>query len=922
MCPLEDTSQADASNFELNYQQYARLLGVADTVSLRHEPGILFQNLAPRLRTIIPFDFVNFSLCDPSRSKMKMYVWEGGDWPAEPIEVSIEEAVVGWVWQNQSILAIGDLRREKRFQKGLHWLRERHLSSYCALPLTTTREKLGALGFGSRHQQVFTPQDVSFLRRASDMVALCMDNSLAEVALSLAPLVSARNTTYQSRKPNSEDEPFTARDLDFLRQIAAALLPLIKRAQTIKKPRPLAKGLHSMLSTSSLDTTANTPAARQFSVSRSRSHLDSFSVPQSIQEWEQLLTVYADASQVGLCIFDTELRYRAVNGMLAKMNGVSPEAHLGKNVRQVLGDSADPVESYIGSVLATGRPVLNRQVSGLLPGRDGIAHWIAHYIPIRDASGDIVQIGAVVVEVTEERKLEESFRSLSQKLQSEEKRVQIMTEVTRLFTENWDANQVFPRVSAYLRRILYHEYAALSLRDKETGALALQAIDFPLRRAVGSDAEICSSPDPREAALREAAPLILTKEDLRNSNSAVARYYLTEGLQSLCCIPLTRPKGSLGVLVLGSTRAGAFKHDHLSLLNQVAAQLAIALENDQATRQVEQLKNRLELEKSYLEGETQSSFEGIIGESPALQKVLSRVEIVAASEATVLFLGETGTGKGLVARALHEKSRRKDKKFVTLNCAAIPTGLLESELFGHEKGAFTGAIHQKIGRLELAENGTLFLDEVGEISYDLQPKLLRVLQDHEFERLGSVKTIKVNLRLVAATNRDLARSVMEGEFRSDLFYRLNVFPIRLPSLRERREDIPRLVSHFVRKFASSMNKMIETIPTDTMTALVNYDWPGNVRELENFVERSVILTEGAVLRAPLTQLQAENSMLPDLSLESSEREHIIRILRETGGLISGPHGAAQRLALKRTTLQSKIERLGIMPHEYSDGPLD
>ncbi|HZW78859.1 MAG TPA: sigma 54-interacting transcriptional regulator, partial [Candidatus Deferrimicrobiaceae bacterium] len=288
------------------------------------------------------------------------------------------------------------------------------------------------------------------------------------------------------------------------------------------------------------------------------------------------------------------------------------------------------------------------------------------------------------------------------------------------------------------------------------------------------------------------------------------------------------------------------------------------------------------------------------------------------SDATVLLLGETGTGKGLVARAIHASSKRKDKSFITLNCAAIPTGLLESELFGHEKGAFTGAVRQKLGRLELADQGTLFLDEVGEISPELQPKLLRVLQDHEFERLGGIRTIKVDLRLITATNRDLARSVADKEFRSDLFYRLNVFPIRVPPLRERREDIPILVRYFVRKFAARMNREIETIPTETMDTLTNWHWPGNVRELENFIERSVILTEGTDLRSPLADLQAASHVVKS-SLESTERQHIIRVLRESGGMLSGPKGAARRLGVKRTTLQSKMKRLGITRKEYT-GP--
>ena len=297
--------------------------------------------------------------------------------------------------------------------------------------------------------------------------------------------------------------------------------------------------------------------------------------------------------------------------------------------------------------------------------------------------------------------------------------------------------------------------------------------------------------------------------------------------------------------------------------------------------------------------------------------MLSQARTVAPSDATVLILGDTGTGKELIARGIHRMSSRKDRVFVKLNCAAIPTGLLESELFGHEKGAFTGAISQKVGRLELADKGSLFLDEVGDIPLELQPKLLRVLQDQEFERLGSTRTIKVDIRLIAATNRDLAHAVAEKEFRSDLYYRLNVFPIRMPALSERKSDVPALVRHFVQKFARRMNRQIEIIPSATMNALVSWEWPGNVRELENLMERSVILSAGRVLNAPLAELRiAHEGLDSDGTLESLERQYIIRVLRDTGGVIAGPRGAAVRLGMKRTTLQSRILKMAISRQEY------
>jgi formate hydrogenlyase transcriptional activator len=639
-------------------------------------------------------------------------------------------------------------------------------------------------------------------------------------------------------------------------------------------------------------------------------------------ESEQLLSTYFSASKVGFCILDTDFRYLAINQTLAEMNGVAANEHLGKNVREILGDFAGLIEPQFKRVLETQQPVLNLELSFTLPTRTEPGHWVEHYVPIKDTSGKVKQIGVVAIEVTEQRKLEESLRGVSKKLREEKKRQQVTLEVSRVLAGKWNDREVFPRISASLRRVLRQEYAALAVHDEKSGQLVRQAMDFPLRKGRATHIPTHSADDPQGKALREGAPLILSKGDLQDFPAGATDDLLAEGLQSLCCVPLLRPMGPLGVLVLGSTRKSAFHTDDLTLLNQVAAQLAIAIENARTAREFEQLRKSLEHDKRHLKGEPRpkAHFEEIIGESPALMKTLQQVEVVAASDATVLLLGETGTGKGLIARAIHRISKRRDRSFIVLNCAAIPTGLLESELFGHEKGAFTGAVSQKIGRLELADKGTLFLDEIGEIPLELQPKLLRVLQDHEFERLGGIKTIKVDMRLIAATNRDMARSVAEKEFRSDLFYRLNVFPIRLPSLRERRADIPLLVRFFVRHFARDLDRDIETVPSQTMEALTNWHWPGNVRELENFIERSVILTEGTELRAPLAEFQAETLSAAEHSLQTTEREYIIRVLRETDGMIAGATGAARRLGLKRTTLQSKMHRLGITRADYSQPP--
>ena len=502
----------------------------------------------------------------------------------------------------------------------------------------------------------------------------------------------------------------------------------------------------------------------------------------------------------------------------------------------------------------------------------------------------------------------------------EKENLQTLLEVNNTLVTTRDLQKLFPAVSGFIRRMIRHDFASVAVYSEATHSLSFYPLDSPLTAGLAdADSTVPVKETPAGHALMERETKIFSREDLLGIQSSFVTQMLERGIQSLCCIPLTTRKGELGTLNLASQDAHAFAAKDIGFLSQLAAQVAVALDNARAYREIAELTNRLASEKLYLEEEIRAelNFEEIVGESPALKKVLSQARTVALSDATVMILGDTGTGKELIARAIHRMSSRKDRVFVKLNCAAIPTGLLESELFGHERGAFTGAINQKVGRLELADKGSLFLDEVGDIPLELQPKLLRVLQDQEFERLGSARTIKVNIRLIAATNRDLAYMVSEKDFRSDLYYRLNVFPIRMPPLTDRRTDIPILVRHFVQKFSRRMNKQIETIPTATMTALVNWEWPGNVRELENLMERSVILSEGRILNVPMAEVANNGIADSDGTLESLERQYIIRVLRDSQGVIAGPYGAAVRLGMKRTTLQSRILKMKISREEYT-----
>ena len=498
-------------------------------------------------------------------------------------------------------------------------------------------------------------------------------------------------------------------------------------------------------------------------------------------------------------------------------------------------------------------------------------------------------------------------------------RVQVVLDVTNAMVANLDLRELFQAVSELLRRLIRHEYASLVLVDPAKGQLRLEAFDFPGSNSQIHEVQMASLEDsPAADAMRTRQPLLLNRIDVERFPSEIVRRLLDEGLQSAVCIPLLRGDRALGTLNVASMREAAFTPDDVALLTQIGNELAIAVENALAFRQIEGLKDKLAEEKLYLEDEirTEYDFEEIVGESQSLKRVLRDVETVAPTDSTVLIQGESGTGKELIARAIHNLSARRQRTFVKVNCAAIPTGLIESELFGHEKGAFTGAISQKIGRFELADKGTLFLDEIGDIPLELQPKLLRVLQEREFERLGSTRTVKVDIRLVTATNRDLSQMIASREFREDLFYRLNVFPITLPPLRERREDIPLLARYFTQKYARRMNRAIETIPSEAMEALTNWNWPGNVRELENLIERAVILTRGAALHVPLAELrnggEAASTTGALTTLEEAEREHILRGLRESKWVVGGPAGAAVRLGLKRTTLQSRIQKLGIV----------
>jgi formate hydrogenlyase transcriptional activator len=542
-------------------------------------------------------------------------------------------------------------------------------------------------------------------------------------------------------------------------------------------------------------------------------------------------------------------------------------------------------------------------------------------------------------------------QSARSELEQQNARLKLLLDLANRITSNLDIRELLRSICANVREVMHCDAVGVSFPDSATGNSLVYALDFPESRGFISE-ELLSRTDSASAiALETLKPVIVNQPDPATLGPEWYERSVGEGFKAHCRVPLVNRGRALGILCLARRNEHLFNEADIDFLSQASGQIAVAVQNALAYREISELKEKIAREKVYLEEEIRSeiNFEQIHGNSPALKRVLELVEKVAPNDSTVLLLGETGTGKELIARALHDHSRRKERTFVKLNCAAIPTGLLESELFGHEKGAFTGAITQKIGRLELADQGTLFLDEVGDIPIEIQPKLLRALQEREFERLGSTHTRKVNVRLVAATNRDLEKMIAAREFRSDLYYRLNVFPIRVPALRERKEDIPLLVRYFVQKFSRQMQKNIEAIPDAAMRGLTNWDWPGNVRELENLIERAVILTRGPSLEVPLVELRKLSTDEPaapagrngaeDIGLivretisalrnaaaksdgdedqhDNEQREEIMRVLRESKGRVGGSDGAAARMSVHRTTLLSRLKRLGINPKQF------
>ncbi|OFW18850.1 MAG: hypothetical protein A3H97_14365 [Acidobacteria bacterium RIFCSPLOWO2_02_FULL_65_29] len=537
-----------------------------------------------------------------------------------------------------------------------------------------------------------------------------------------------------------------------------------------------------------------------------------------------------------------------------------------------------------------------------------------------DAVAFMEQVAAHVAIAVDNAINFDDAQRLQRELRDERDRLRLLLEMNNLLVSRLEYPDLLQTLSESLQRVVRHDSASVALVDRESGQLRLRALTYNDARGITEPHSLLSlDGSPAGVVFESGVARVFRKSDLDQFGHTGAPTLLSADPRSVCCVPLVTRRGRVGTLNVASLDPDAFPPEEVKLLQQISSQLAIAVENALAYQEVTGIKDQLAEEKQYLEAEIrlEHDFSEIIGDSPALKRVLQAIETVAPTDATVLLRGETGTGKELLARAIHNLSPRRERTFVRLSVAALPVSLIESELFGYEKGAFTGAATAKIGRLELANRGTLFLDEVGDIPPEVQPKLLRALQEREFERLGSTRTQRVDVRVIAATNRDLEQMIVDGLFRQDLYYRLNVFPIQVPALRDRPEDIPPLVHHFLDRFARPLKRRITTVPPATMGALQHAFWPGNIRELENVVERAVILSSGPELKVPLADLQpasprsAAGPSAATGQLRNAERELILGALRKSRGLIGGPKGAAADLGLKRTTLQSKMRKLGI-----------
>jgi formate hydrogenlyase transcriptional activator len=859
--------------------KYRALLEVSQSLASHEELAGLFRKLSEKLHLVVNFELLILALYDSQKQVMRRFVLESeiSEITDLPPELPAGKSLVGLVWETQKPYLVQRIEDATAFPPLVKALQNNNIRSAFVLPLTSLGRRLGAIGFASRLEGVYSEAQLEFLQPLANQVAVAIDNTLNFEQARAAELEAKRHSERERLMLEINNAVVSKLDL---RELVRVVSSCLRQAM--------------QLDISSV--CLYNPEANEF-----RAYL--FDQPDILPPVEEGTRIPVEGTIGGVSLMAGRpifVKRTDINRAMAEFDKRWIEAGVrsGGSVPLVVGDRKLGILA-VGSFREDAFSDADQELLGHIANQIAIAVENALFF--------------------------DRAREAEKQAAEERDRANLLLEVNNAIISHHDLNQLVQMISASLLDILPHDSAGIALYDTERNHLreyanvAYQGYDaypqgetFPLiGTAVGQ-------------VFTSGKPLLFRRPDAQQFPNDRIPLLTERTPRSACMVPLISRGRKLGVLGVGRFQEDSFSQANLDQLAEIAGQVAIAVENALAYNEIESLKNKLTSEKLYLEEEMQSeyNFTEIIGQSSALKSILRQLQTVAPTNSVVLIQGETGTGKELIARAIHNLSARRERTMVKINCAAIPTGLLESELFGHEKGAFTGAVAQRIGRFELANKGTLFLDEVGDIPLELQPKLLRVLQESEFERLGSSRTLRVDVRLVAATNCNLAEMVEEKNFRSDLYYRLNVFPLRIPPLRERREDIGLLVGYFIQKHARRMNKRIDSVQRKDMDALIEYHWPGNVRELENFIERAVILSTGVELEVPLTELkkqvpglsgaQPATSASRLISLEDNERAHITGILRHTNGVIGGKGGAAEILGLPISTLRSRMKKLGLM----------
>jgi PAS domain S-box-containing protein len=890
------------------------LFRVSQAIGVYRNPKELFRVLAQELRRVVAFDFVAIFLYDAEKNKVRTALLETVEGPdfVIPDDFPAEETITWWIYNHQQPVVISSRDSESRFPHMMKLYKQSDLESACILPLTTAYRRLGSLGFGARRTNTYSPDEVRYLSHVADQVALAVDNALrddeqrtSELFLEEGQKLSHTgswvwNLTNGEIKWSREhflilgadpdkDKPCTPHfwnrvhpdDREWLEKLFNEAIHEKKEFEheyRLVLPDGTLKYV-SGIGRPVLDDAGNLTAFIGTTMDITERKRAEEGLRKQKAHFEKLFELAPEA----IVLRDIDNRILRVNREFTNLYGFTPEEAIGRDICDLIVPEGHwEASEKLREALSRGERV-NAELTRKR--KDGSRLAVSFVAAPVQVEGNTPEIYGIYRDITERKKAEEALRR-SEAYLSEGQRLSHTGSWARCVT----SGDVYFSQESY--RIFGFEPGS-----KVTFEMILARTHPDDRPGVREAIELANR-DPRDIELNYR--IILNDGSIRHLH--------------VLGHPVRKPDGSVA----------EFLGTHVDVTEQRLSRKAL----EDAFAEINTLKEQLFQENVALRQEIDetSMFDEIVGKSSALQKVLKEIETVGPTDSTVLILGETGTGKELIARAIHNLSSRHDNAFVKVNCAAIPTGLLESELFGHERGAFTGAIAQRIGRFELAHHGTVFLDEIGEIPLELQPKLLRVLQEREFERLGSSRTLRTDARLIAATNRELSDLVAEHKFRSDLFYRLNVFPLRVPALRERPEDVPLLVRHFAEIFSRRMGKLIQSIPADTMSALMSYDWPGNVRELQNVIERAVILSTRGVLRVSPAELRSSSTSAPAsaeavlvaarpkrarATVSPLTREQIEQALRDSGGRVGGADGAASRLGLKRTTLIAQMKRHGI-----------